>query len=108
MADAKTKVIATTYIHRTIELGKRGDPAKNVPPTQPKVQIIKAGTIFQTRDKAEFDELMAAGAIRLPEKGETVKVPIENAVADDDDKPAKGKKAAADDKKADDKPDDLV
>lgn len=37
-----------------------------------------------TRDQDEFDDLMEAGAIRLPEKGEKVAVDIENIVAEGD------------------------
>lgn len=84
MAD-KQKVIAVTVIHRTLEPGKPADKAKGVSATRPKMQVIQPKTVFMTRDKDEFDELMEAGAIRLPEKGEKIEVDIENAVVGDGD-----------------------
>ena len=84
MAD-KQKVIAVTVIHRTLEPGKPADKAKGVSATRPKMQVIQPKTVFMTRDKDEFDELMEAGAIRLPEKGEKIEVGIENAVVGDGD-----------------------
>ena len=84
MAD-KQKVIAVTVIHRTLEPGKPADKAKGVSATRPKMQVIQPKTVFMTRDKDEFDELMEAGAIRLPEKGEKTEVDIENAVVGDGD-----------------------
>ena len=83
MAD-KQKVIAVTVIHRTLEPGKPADKANGVSATRPKIQVIKPKTVFMTRDQDEFDDLMEAGAIRLPEKGEKVAVDIENVVAEDD------------------------
>lgn len=84
MAD-KQKVIAVTVIHRTLEPGKPADKAEGIRPTKPKIQVIQPKTVFMTRDKDEFDELMEAGAIRLPEKGEKIEVDIENAVVGDGD-----------------------
>lgn len=84
MAD-KQKVIAVTVIHRTLEPGKPGDKSEGIRPTKPKIQVIQPKTVFMTRDKDEFDELMEAGAIRLPEKGEKIEVDIENAVVGDGD-----------------------
>ena len=84
MAD-KQKVIAVTVIHRTLEPGKPADKANGVSATRPKMQVIQPKTVFMTRDKDEFDELMEAGAIRLPEKGEKIEVDIENAVVGDGD-----------------------
>ena len=81
----KQKVIAVTVIHRTLEPGKPADKAKGVSATRPKMQVIQPKTVFMTRDKDEFDELMEAGAIRLPEKGEKIEVDIENAVVGDGD-----------------------
>ena len=62
MAD-KQKVIAVTVIHRTLEPGKPADKANGVSATRPKMQVIQPKTVFMTRDKDEFDELMEAGAI---------------------------------------------
>lgn len=84
MAEGKTKVIAKTVIHRTLEVGKPGDKSKGIRPTPPKVQIIQPKTVFMTRDKAEYDALLEAGAIREPEKGEKVAVDIENVNTSDD------------------------
>lgn len=91
----KTKVIAKTVIHRTLEPGKAGDRQKGIRPTKPKVQIIKAGTVFMTKNKDEYDALLEAGAIRNPDKGEKVSVDIEN-VAAGDETPSKGKRANPD------------
>ena len=84
MAD-KQKVIAVTVIHRTLEPGKPADKAKGVSATRPKIQVIQPKTVLMTRDQDEFDDLMEAGAIRLPEKGEKIEVDIENAVVGDGD-----------------------
>lgn len=106
----KTKVIAKTVIHRTLEPGKPGDKSKGISPTKPKIQVIQPGTVFQTRDKAEYDELMGAGAIRLPEKGEKVAVDIENVVPDGDTgtKTASRTKATSTGKSGDGDGNDLV
>ena len=79
----QTKVIANTVIHRTVKPGVKGNRKEGIPNVPPKIQVIKAGTIFQTRDKAEYDDLLAMGAIRLPEKGEKVEVAVENIVAEE-------------------------
>lgn len=79
----QTKVIANTVIHRTVKPGERGNRKQGLPNIPPKIQVIKAGTIFQTRDKAEYDDLKAMGAIRDPEKGEKVEVAVENIVAEE-------------------------
>ena len=94
MAD-KQKVIAVTVIHRTLEPGKPADKANGVSATRPKMQVIQPKTVFMTRDKDEFDELMEAGAIRLPEKGEKIEVDIENAVVGDGDDTKKTTKATS-------------
>ena len=94
MAD-KQKVIAVTVIHRTLEPGKPADKAKGVSATRPKMQVIQPKTVFMTRDKDEFDELLEAGAIRLPEKGEKIEVDIENAVVGEGDDTTKTTKATS-------------
>lgn len=79
----QTKVIANTVIHRTVKPGERGNAKNGIAPVKPTIQVIKAGTIFQTRSKEEYDDLLAMGAIRLPEKGEKVEVAVENIVAEE-------------------------
>jgi len=79
----QTKVIANTVIHRTVKPGVKGNRKDGVAPVKPTIQVIKAGTIFQTRSKEEYDDLLAMGAIRLPEKGEKVEVAVENIVAEE-------------------------
>ena len=82
----QTKVIANTVIHRTLKPGERGNRKQGIPSVPPKIQVIKAGTIFQTRDKAEYDDLKAAGAIREPDKGEKIEVDVANVVPEEDSK----------------------
>jgi hypothetical protein len=95
MADSR-RVIAVTVIQRATKPGVRGDKSKGIAPIRPEMQTIKPGTIFnastvvkQGMSRSEYDELLAAGAIREPEKGEKVSVPIESLEAEDT-----GKKAA--------------
>ena len=92
----KTRVIAVTVIHRTVENGVRGDKAKGIAPIKPVVKIIKPGTIFGVT-ASEFEELMATGAIRVPDKNEKVVVSLSHAavVEEEDDAPAPKPKAAA-------------
>lgn len=104
MSDNRT-VIAVTVISRTVEPGKPGDRLKGIRPTPPKIQMIQPKTVFQTQSKEEFDDLMAMGAIRLPDKGEEVTVdpsaalpkakkpaaPKAPAAGKDDGKPSTGK-----------------
>lgn len=80
----QNKVIANTMIHRTVAPGERGDKQKGIRPKPPKIQVIRPGTIFQTRDKAEYDDLKTMGAIRDPEKGEKVEVDVENVVPNEE------------------------
>ena len=88
---SKKKVIAVTEIHRTIKPGQRGDKAKGIAPVKPTVQIIAPKTVFMASTEAdrddgtsEFDRLLAAKAIREPEKDEKVQVDIENVVPEDE------------------------
>lgn len=85
MADSSRRVIAVTVIQRAIKPGVRGDKSKGIAPIRPETQTIKPGTIFNASTtvkegalRSEYDELYAAGAIREPEKGEKVAVPIES------------------------------
>ncbi len=91
MASEK-KVIAVTNIHRTLVPGEPADKSKGIGPKAPKIQVIQAGTIFMASteerkgyEQSEYDELMALGAIREPEKGEKVAVSVENIVAESGD-----------------------
>ena len=88
---SKKKVIAVTEIHRTIKPGQRGDKSKGIAPVKPTVQIIAPKTVFMASTEAdrddgtsEFDRLLAAKAIREPEKDEKVQVDIENVVPEDE------------------------
>lgn len=79
----KTKVIAKTVIHRTVKPGQRADKKAGTSAVKPEVQVIQPGTVFMTKDQAEYDYLLEAGAIRAPERGEKVEVDIENVTADE-------------------------
>lgn len=88
---SKKKVIAVTEIHRTVKPGQRGDKSKGISPVKPTVQIIAPKTVFMASTEAdrddgtsEFDRLLAAKAIREPEKDEKVQVDIENVVPEDE------------------------
>lgn len=64
------QVLALATIMRVIEPGVAGDRAKGIPPKPPVIKEIKPGTWFVTKDSAEFRDLMASAAIRLPLAGE--------------------------------------
>lgn len=100
MAD-KTTVIAKTVIHRTVKPGQPGDKAKGVKPIRPEIQVIRPGARFVTKDKAEFDELLKAGAITVATDAEAEKpaAAAAAAAASTTEKPRKApaKKAAAKD-----------
>ena len=88
---SKKKVIAVTEIHRTVKPGQHGDKSKGISPVKPTVQIIAPKTVFMASTEAdrddgtsEFDRLLAAKAIREPEKDEKVQVDIENVVPEDE------------------------
>jgi hypothetical protein len=72
------RVIAVTVIHRTTTPGKPGNRREGIAPTPPTVQIIKPNTVFLAKDRAEYEELLAMGAIRRPEKDETVSVSLDS------------------------------
>lgn len=57
------RVIALNTIHRTVEPGDPGDKNKGIAPKKPKVEILKAGDVFETSG-VELEELKEAGAIR--------------------------------------------
>lgn len=106
---SKKKVIAVTEIHRTIKPGQRGDKSKGISPVKPTVQIIAPKTVFMASTEAdrddgtsEFDRLLAAKAIREPEKDEKVQVDIENVIPEDANSKKTGTKKATN-KKSEDK-----
>lgn len=87
---ADKKVIAVTVVHRTLAPGQPGDKSKGISAKPPKVQVIQPKTVFMVSDDAregydqsEYDELLALGAIRVPDKDEKVEVSVENIVTDD-------------------------
>lgn len=66
-----TKVIALNVIQRTIKAGEYGDRARGIPGTKPEIQTIDPGAVFMASNetkpghrRSEYDELLAAGAIR--------------------------------------------
>lgn len=66
-----TKVIALNVIQRTIKAGEYGDRARGIPGTKPEIQTIEPGAVFMASNevkaghrRSEYDELLAAGAIR--------------------------------------------
>ena len=55
------RVRAKTTINRALEPGKA--KTDTTPAVPPKVQELKVGTVFVPKDQAEYDSLLAAGAI---------------------------------------------